>query len=348
MSICSVVLVDKYGGTIATLESAVVQEVVWKLNQPDTAQFTIPTLSPEAMYLALMKTEVQIWIGNVLYFWGIPVTLQGNHQSLSIGCEGLLAWFKYRFITNTSYVYTSIDQMSIAGNLVASLQTGTNMSKNIGVASFTPSGVTRSRQYNLQDHAMLLDLLNEFPTLNNGFDFSIEITPTTRLFTPWYPRKGSLKPNYTLEWGKNIQNFTYSEDGTKTATLAYCTGGTSGGTKFENHYEDTAASNNYDVLQTVFSDGNEQDTSWLLAKAIQEVNGRNHPTITPVVTAVQSPDVLLGNLIVGDSVPVYINCGRVYVPGLTYRIVQAKWTPDGLINYSLVLPPASFTYPPPL
>jgi hypothetical protein len=347
-----IMLVDRYGASIGLLESASVEQIQWNLNDKSTAQIQVPTLDPVGVAIELMKTEWQVWINDRLEFWGFAETMSGNTQVLTFNLVDLLGYFTYRFITNTSLTYTSIDQVSIAYQLISQMQSGTYQDFNIGSASPSLSGHVRSRDYQRVDHKNCLDLLKEFPALDDGFDFSVECVDSFgvpgRFFTTWYPTKGSYKPNYTLEWGKNIVSLdNWGEDGTKLATLDYATGGSdASGTKVENHYEDTGASAYFGQFQAITANGSEIDPAWLLAKAQQEVANRNKPLLTPsIITVGTTDDELVHNLVCGDTVPVYIKVGRIQLSGEVYRITQKTFKGDNTCTFTMGRIPVPFQYP---
>lgn len=354
-----VILTDRTGAEIGPLDDASVNQVIWNLNDVGTAEIAVPTMSETGRFIELMKTEFQVWINGTLRWWGYPETVRGDSGLMTYECCDLLGYLKYRFITNTSLVYpssgtTGVDQVSIMEQVVAQMQAGTFQSFNISSAGVSPSGVVRLRDYDLSSHENALDILKEFPTLNDGCDFSVECIDSfgapARLFTPWFPSKGSYKPNYPLEWGKNILTFNeFQEDGTKLCTLNYMTGGTdSSGDKIENHYEDTAASEYYAQFQAISTDASELDPAWLLSLAIQTVQNRSKPFASPTYVTVASDGTdLIDNLSIGDTVPVFIDCGRIQIPGDVYRILQATYKGDGTYSLMMGRTPAPFIYPPP-
>lgn len=336
MSTVEVLAVNNDATVIKELPQAIVKEIMWDLNGPGSATIEFPTVSDSAMAVTPGLDEVQIWIDGVLEFWGMTGPLTGDAITLSLGLDGLLNYFNYRFITNASITYTAIDQLSIAAGIVSTMQTGTDKSFNIQTAGFSPSGVPRNRLYKREEHKSAYDILQEFPTLVNGFDFDIVVTGDGhRFWTPYFPKKGSQKDDLAFEWGKNIDSFKYTEDPTKIANLVYATGATSGGVKFEQFFRDAAFATTYGERQAIISAGNEQDVDFLLAKAQQEVQKRRAPVITPEITVIQSPDTLLGQLVTGDVIPVYINHGRVQINGDLYRILKVTWHDTEMMDYQV-------------
>lgn len=272
--------------------------------------------------------EIQIWEDDQLIFWGVPWTVRGDHQTTVIECEGLLSYFYKRFVTNTSLEYTSLDQFTIGWNLLSYAQTGANKSFGITAGAFLPSGKVRSRRYERDEHANIYDLLQEFPTLDDGFDFEIVTTGSgLREFWPYYPRKGSSKPELALHWGRNIRGYTFNEDTREMANHVYATGGSSGDVKFENNYQDATAAAKYGVYEAVISAGSYLDVGWLLERAVEEVDKRKAPIKIPELTVGRTPVDLLFLLHTGDTVPVRLTHGRTALKG-DYRVVGKTWTPE--------------------
>lgn len=209
MSTVRVVVADQTNKRYGEILGAEVTEVVWELNEPGSATFTCdPFTSGADKLLFGQKREIQIFDDTDLIWWGVPTGIDGDSNSVTIRCEGLLWYFRKRFVDRMSLLYTSIEQRTIAWNIVAYMQSEAyqaNRNFNINSAVFSGTTHIRSRVYAREDHAVALDLLQEFPTLNDGFDFSIEYDITgQRLWTPWYPRKGSVKNNHTLSWGNAV------------------------------------------------------------------------------------------------------------------------------------------------
>lgn len=321
-----VFVTDRSGVPYVEIDSAILETVRWQLNAAGTCTFKAPILDPKVVtYPRLGEDEIQIRNETKLLWQGVPWRERQDHVFSSFECEGLLSYFTKRFITYTSLDYTSLDQFAIGLNLISHAQTGPNKDLNIDAATVGPSGKVRSRRYDRESHPNILDLLNEFPTLDDGFDFEIVVQQDGRReFTPYFPKKSNFRPNFVLEFGRNIGTFGNSVDATQLATEVYVTGGSNGPTKFEENFEDVAASSKYGVMTAIVSEGSQQDVTWLLDRAIAEVDQRNAPQSTPEITAINVPIVLLGVLQPGDVVPIRVKRGRVDIDG-DYRILAIEW-----------------------
>lgn len=340
---------ERDGTRIAPLPEANLSEVTWDLNDVGTAQFSIDPLSEGAREIECVAREIQIWMDGVLEWWGTPWGLQGNSQSITVSCEGLLSLFNKRFVDRMSLLYTSLEQFTIAWNLLAYAQNESveaNRDFNIDLTSpFVPSGVVRSRNYKREEHKCILDLVKEFDraTLLNGFDFEIRHTGDGgRFFTPYYPMKGQLRPEAAIEWDsegdRNIGDFTWSEDALPLCTLAYVTGGSvstgSVSIRKEGKYEDTSWSAYWGQMQSVVSEGTQLDEDWLDDRAEQEVNSRKEPqTGIAITSAIDIEGLSLGDVVVGDWMPVKVDHGRIQVDALQ-RVHQVKWKADDTIDFT--------------
>lgn len=340
-------VVERDGSRIAPLPDANLESFSDVLNGSGEAKFNIDPLAKGASEIEGVAREIQIWFDDVLVWWGVPWKFDGGATgNINVGCEQLPSLFTKRFVDRTSLLYTSIDQLSIGWNLLQYAQDESveaNRDFNISVAAFAASGVPRSRNYLRDEHKNILDLLKEFDgrTLQNGFDWEIQtLGDGSRLWKPYYPRKGALKAKYGVEWKdggtRNLSDFSWSEDFVPLTTLAYVTGGTvtTGGSSFkkEGKYEDVAASAYWGQMQSIVSQGTELDQTWLDNKARQAVDTGKNPVTTFGLTAARTLDMdMFGNVKVGDWIPAYVDRGRIQVEG-NQRIYSMTWNADNTLG----------------
>ncbi len=336
-------VVQRSGALVAELVNAKVDEVEWELCKEGKLDFTLPRTDPVNSLIQCGLHEIQLWRGGFPLFtgpiWQRKRTANGDR---SYGCQGLLSYFKKRYVLFASIVYTSIEQTTIANNLVLAAQTGeANMDLLIQTAaSVGGSAHIRSRKYDRNKHALFYDLIQEFPGIRDGFDFEIEVDPTgtQRAFTAYYPQKGSQLANIGLVWGRNLVDYEVSDDAFVMATKVYATGGTNAGVKFENNYEDAAQSAVYGVMEMIVSDSQQKDVTELQDLAKRNVEIRKVPAVVTKVTAVENLQPLIGFIKTGDSARVEIDDYDVQVSGYQ-RIQKIKWTPsDGKIAYDFTEP----------
>ncbi len=330
----NVVVVSRTGARIVELEKAKLSSCSWVLNDAGKATFTVPTdddkIGAPNYYPRLKRDEVQIWRQGTLIWWGFPDQAKSGVAETEFICQEIPAYFLYRFVLAASLDYVSLDQLTIGANIVQAMQAG-DRNLNIGVASFTPSGKVRSRMYDRYNHDNALDLLQEFNGLDDGFDWSIEYNLGNKEWTPWYPKKGVNRDPITLEWTRNIIDFTVSEDATELGNHVYVTGGSEGDVKFENNYKHTASVAERGVFEKVISESNQKDVTELLERATEHANQYKDPIVIPELTAVDVPVTLMGVLKTGDVVPIFISHGRASIDA-SYLIQEMQWNaePDNL------------------
>lgn len=342
-------VVNRQGVRLGTLVDANLNFIEWVLNGAGSAEFTIDPMSPGAQKITF-PNEIQVWFDGELVWWGVPWAISGGPALVTVTCEGLLSLFTIRFIDRTSLLYTSIDQFSIAWDLLTYAQSESVegwRDFNINSSGFVASGVPRSRNYKRDEHAMILDLLKEFDSreLKNGFDWEIVTTGDGgRFWTPYFPRKGTAKPNHAIQWEfgegqRNVSDFTWKRDYATLATLAYVTGGsvTIGETTFkkEGKYEDVSASAAIQTqVQTVISEGSELDEDFLEDRAFQEVEKRKTAHPVTEVTAARTVDLdAFGNVVVGDWLPVMIDHGIIQVDHW-HRVETLRWNADNTLRFT--------------
>ena len=333
------VYVTNYSGAwLAALPEASIENITQTLNEPDSMDFSLPQGSPGAEMIGGWETEIQVREVveaegiNEIVFQGPMVSESGNQHTASFKCEGVLSHFGTRIVDRTSLLYTSIEQRTIALELINYAQSETvQANRNFNVVGAPFSGITqvRSRNYPREEHAFILDLLQEFPTLNNGFDFDIVIQPDgARWWTPYHPKKGSVLTDLKVEMDETdssgVVDFSYRRDYKRLATHIYATGGSSGDVKFEENFEDIAASATYKVRQDVVSEGGQLDVAWLLARATREVGQRKRPILVPVITMSRYPIDYKRKVHTGDYLPLRIQRGRISITE-PRRVLQKKW-----------------------
>ncbi len=341
---------DLSGNNRKELVGATVEEVTWALNRPGHAKISFDPLSPDAAMIELSLCELQIWINESLALGHcvVPRGVSGNTEKIVFEAEGLLSYFEYAYFStydgtgiippDTPLLHWSAqDQFYIAVQMVEWAQSQPNGDRRIDTGSFGASGVFRSRTVFRDSFENVYDALQEFPKLYQGFDFDVRLYDDGRReFWPYYPTKGSYKPEYRLELDQRGRRFvetisSWKESTLNQATQIYNTGGTITDTvaepdvqyKVVGHYEDLTVdgSPKYGRLTKVISSGQIIDLGWLNARAHEEELLRGEP-VTMLNLTVSSQ--LLGLISTGDVLPINIDFGRIQVKG-NYRIMQITW-----------------------
>lgn len=328
-----VFVVDQFGDPQGEVVDAQVTDPTWDLNGPGTMTLGVPTDSRAARQIIVNRYEVQVHIDGEIW-WGIPRRKRGDGKMLSFECEGLLSHFAHRYVLTSSLDYTSIDQLQIGWNLVSVAQTGTNRNRNITSAAFDPSGHNRSRRYSREEHPNILDLLMEFPTLDDGFDMDIVVFGDGRReWTPYYPKKGEARPKLALEWGRNVVGLQFNEDGVGQATLVYAVGGSANDVRFEARYEDVDTAAVYGSMESIVSAGDVRDVAWLADRARQDVLDHRMPLVLPELICSNHPVQLFGVVKTGDTLPVRVDYGGIYMVD-TFRVTRVRWISSTQVGLS--------------
>ncbi len=320
------------------LPDVTVDEVDWVLNKEGGAKLSIDPLSPQAELLLLNEVEVQVWFDDHIRHYVVPRGVSGSPERVTYEAEGVLSWLQYAFLTETINGFNE-EQFNLAVNLVEWAQTQTNGDRRIDVGAFSGSGVFRARPTQADDFPNIYDLLQEFPTLDQGFDFDIKLLDDGRReFWCYYPNRGTFKPQYSLEFDQRGRKFItgiegWKVDGINMATEVYNTGGTvtvdepdptpDSQLKIVGHFEDTTANGSpkYGRMTKVMSDGQIIDVGWLNDRAKREESLRGQPMTTANLAVSES---LLGLIDPGDTLPVNIDYGVLRMKG-NYRIMSIKW-----------------------
>lgn len=332
-----------------------VEEVDWVLNQEGGAKISVDPLDADALRILLNESEIELWFDDNIRHFVVPRGCGGNTDRLTFECEGLLSWFHYAYFTDDVINNFATDQFNLAFNLVEWVQAQLNGDRRIASAAVPGSGIFRARPTMgggaSGDYPNVYDLLQELPRLYQGYDFDIVLfNDGRREFTPYYPSKGTRKPQYALEFDERGRKFVeglegYKEDGFQQGTDVYNTGGTITDTttepdtqlKIVGHYEDTTASGSpkYGRMTKVMSDGQIIDLGWLTDRAQEEEILRGQPVTTANIVVSEN---LLGLIETGDILPCRINYGRIKMNG-DYKIINIKWR-NGSRNLLLGVQPA--------
>lgn len=292
-----------------------------------------------------VKLFIEDWPDNLAVPWQGPlVNDTQDDKQVEFNGSSLEYYLSKRFIDFSSLDYSDLpdgyEQTEIGWGLVQYAQgipvqnyTIDNPDKGFRViVGQLPVSKKRLRVYNREDHANIFDLLGEFPTLvdydtgvPNGFDWAIlPMRDGRRIWTPYAPQRGAVRPDLTLEYGRNITDFSVKEDMNNFAARAICSGGNAGDIKMENEYKDAAAAALYGEDMGIISDASQMDPAELGSKARSYVQARNHPITDPQLNAVRVPVELLGVLEPGDTVPVSIHRGRTNIED-NFRIASITW-----------------------
>lgn len=219
---------------------------------------------------------------------------------------GVVFWDEVTLARNDRLFFNDEDQATIALNLVAHAQDTTLGKSDLAIGSNCPlTGVTRSRTYEYANRSIIADLLNEFPDLWDGMDWSVETTKDTRFFTTHFPMKGTRRPTQALVLNRNIARVNHAEDGEikATAVTVQSDFGGTGSSREEARYADDTAD---PTLEVVLAAVPESPLGVLGAQAESAWRQRQDARIPTLTTYENRGYELLGRISTGDVVPV--NC----------------------------------------
>lgn len=242
---------------------------------------------------------------------------------------GSVYYDEVSLVRNERLYYNNVDQATIAQAVVEHAQDTTIGKSDLRIAtSCPPTGVLRTRIYEYSNHEWISDLLDEWPQLFNGMDWSVDITATTRTFVTHYPMRGARKPKQALVLGKNIATLTVDKDGTQTAnSLIVRADGGSGAGQEEALASDPTSLQDGLVLEMVYNATPGSAINSLQAQADRGLRRYRDPVTMPTLSTYEVVgDGLFGKIGVGDIVPVYADNGWATLDG-DFRIVVISLDP---------------------
>lgn len=181
------------------------------------------------------------------------------------------------------------------------------------------TGTTRQVAYQFAEHRNIADAIFEF--VRQGIvDIDVAITATTRTFTIYAPRKGSLYGT-TLELDVNVADFTYSVDLEQAASSVVLLGPGDGPDRPEGGATDTSLLGGAFTMEIVEQAPDNTTVGQLDIRAEERLKVAARPDIVEVTTLPGAG--VIGNLDVGDTVPVVISRGWVSIND-TYRVARIE------------------------
>jgi hypothetical protein len=185
--------------------------------------------------------------------------------------------------------------------------------------SAAATGVVKSWVSQFEEHANIGDALVELAE-TGIFDYEVVVTGTTRTFTTFVPRKGSLYGS-PLVLDTDLSAFTWSWDGEQAATSVVITGPGDGPDRPEGGAADLAAFGGL-TLEHVETAHDDVTIGELDARAAEVLAVMARPEI---IEATGYPGQLT-DLEVGDTATLQANFGYLQVNAI-YRVVRIKIDP---------------------
>lgn len=226
--------------------------------------------------------------------------------------------------------FYNTDQVLIAAGVVNHLQNASYDKSDLNISLDTPlSGIPRTRVYVHSEHPPGWRALTEFNELDDGFDFGIVYTPTDRVFTTYFPRRGAHKPQYPLRFEDdittgNVAKWNFSFDGEGGSSSVIVLGNGSGSDREEGGALDASGWANGLTLEEVFSAPDETPIDSLGSMALERLRVTRNPyTLDVTLYPPQDgglPD-MIGNVWPGDDLDVDMLRNTLDIEGV-WRVVQ--------------------------
>lgn len=207
---------------------------------------------------------------------------------------------------------------TVIGKIIDYAQHGANKSELNILWSTPATGLVERVSYQFSEMANIFDALRGYAE-RGVCDFEIALTSTTRTFTTYAPRKGSYKAAYGITVpGSGAVSVTHRLDGQQTASHVTRRGAGSGPDREFGLAIDTSNTGGI-ILQDVEDAPTEVNIDGLDAYAAADL-GRLKSTVKLPQVTVRGSD-WIGNVVVGDTVPVTIDWGAVQET-TTQRVVS--------------------------
>jgi len=242
--------------------------------------------------------------------------------------QGVVYWDEVSLTRNDRLFYNDVAQEAILFDIIQHAQDPDfgKTDLNIGFAAAPITNINRTRTYDFFNRRLISDIIGEFTDIWDGVDWSIETTPTSRLFSPWFPMKGTRRPAQALVGGRNIATLSIANDGEQifNRAVVMSDGGGTGSSR-----EEVIGTNGEPavVLETSINAIPESPLDSLEGQLQQALRSGVDGVIPTITTYEGVGSQLLGQVSTGDIVPVSVAYGGLSLQG-DYRIVSLTWNPD--------------------
>lgn len=137
------------------------------------------------------ETPRDTWLRGEVTIW-VPPNATEDLEVRLYSPGGTIHWDALSLTAMESlFPGDNVDQATIAEQIVVHLQDPTYDKSDLNIATdCAATGVVRTRAYQHADHHNGLRALEEFTLLEDGFDYAVVSTSTTRTFATFYPSKG--------------------------------------------------------------------------------------------------------------------------------------------------------------
>src|SRR5580765_3055871 len=319
---------DHYRFVVTDLNDVELAEVpaqnpTWSdvLNESGACSFAMPARHPlcNRTLFALNKAGLHIYYDQALIWGGHLYNAQGNAEGdVRFGFSSYFERVKRRYV-DVSQRWTNTDISDIAWGLISFTQgkTNGNLGMNWSRGASVTTGSFKDAAYPFWERKSIGDAIIDLSELSNGFDF--DVTPF-KVFRVYYPSRGSVL-TIPMEYGKNIQTFALTEDGTDTANTYSAIGAGDGKNTCIAVAGAPTQQAAYGLLEDSESFSDITHFSPLQDAATEGLRAEKDPRIQPSVTLWPTPEPLPTQFNVGDRLPVICNDGY-YNFNQTLRIIS--------------------------
>lgn len=290
------------------------------LNGPGGIEFSIPidsAICTDANFKVGAR-ELHLYRDSTLVWTGLLVSADVSGWAIRFSGLGFWHLFRKRLVVS-DLLFDGVDQLDICWNLINHTQSQTGGALGITRYSSTPSGVTRTAVYCVENKVIVADAIEQFSGADDGFDF--ELTPTKQ-FRTYFPRR-SVTTAIALNTDSNIRDFSMVRDATDLVTEARATvDAKSCNPPTVITATDSSARTTYGLLQ-VPVDEQSDDSALLQGLVSEELRINKQPRLslrasldsalpnTPAATAIN----------LGDRITVTANRGYVALSNQSCRVV---------------------------
>lgn len=249
------------------------------------------------------RTVMYIDRDGTLLYGGIVWGRRWNGDKLELSGSQLWSYFSHRVMEFAHHLYTQVDQLTIARELIE-FYNDSGLPLSYGTET---SGVLRDREYFGYEAKPVAEAIEQLSEVEGGFDFVIDVayvsgvpTQTLRL---GYPRLGTTleTSGHMFDKPGNIVSYTWPEDSGSQANVVYGLGEGEAQAMLTAVARDVGQVDaGYPILEATIS---HKDVS-ALPTLQQHVNSaladKSWPVIVPQFTVRADRDPVLGSYGVGD------------------------------------------------
>jgi len=281
--------------------------------------------------------------------WGR--TRRNDYGEINLAGSEMMSIADHRVIQ--AWSWTQREQLDIAADLVNAAFRGSDFtpvgvgSIRMSIASYSPSGQLRDREWKLLD-GMIGPRLRELSEVDNGFEYSMTTgwssagrESVTRVLSFAYPRAGIDNSGIVLDMagvgfqaastsmgGANLLSFELNEDAKTLASRAWTIGQTDGDKALTAAYQDVALVTTglypyYDAVRS-YTTVSKQTTLDDYAKALWTDSQIPEMPVSTVILADVPP--VIGDYGLGDVVAVHLDPSPNFPDGYDGKVRILGWS----------------------